>query len=482
MATTRKNTSGTSGTASGGKRQNRSGTPDDPVPNYTAGLKWLYDHRDHERRRVVAYDPASFSLDRVHRLLEAVGNPHHQLSCVHVAGTKGKGSACAMLASMLGHCGYTVGLYTSPHLVDLRERIMVGGRMVSYPDATSLFREIADAEQRVLGDDRPSFFEIMTAAALLHFANQAVDVAILEAGLGGRLDSTTAVTPLVCGLTRVTYDHMNVLGHDLTSIAREKAGILKPEVPAVSVEQEREVKAVFDEVASERGTPLRYANDQIEFSYRFEASRELGPHTRVSVTTHRNRWEHLPVPLSGQHQAHNCGLALALFDELCDHGFEGPADKVMEGLAQTRLPGRMEMALSDPRVLLDGAHDSASLQALVHALGAHIHYDSLVVVFGCSEDKDVDNMLREVALGADKLVFTRARSHPRAMEPEDLLERFNEVSGKMAQHARGLRDALGLASRAVGREDLIVVTGSFYLVGEAKKYLQEKRNERRTRK
>lgn len=442
------------------------------ITNYTTGLRWLYSHTDYERLRIVPYTSRTFSLDRMRKLLALMGNPHEQIKSVHVAGTKGKGSTCAMLASMLQACGYTVGLYSSPHLVDLRERIVVGGEMISYADMADIFKRIASLEKK-LDDTHLSFFEIMTATALQYYADQAVDVAILETGLGGRLDSTNVVSPLVCGLTHISLDHMNILGRDIAAIAKEKAGILKKGIPAVSVEQDPSVVRVFEETAQAHGTTVEFTGNQIEFSYRFEANRELGPHTRVCLTTPTSRFEHLPVPLRGEHQAQNCALALSLLDKLKGHGFHLPDEQVVAGLASTQLSGRMEQVWPEPRVIIDGAHNAASITSLIRSLGAHIAYDSLVLIFGCAQDKDITGMLRQIALGADKVIFTRAKANPRATEPEELMSRFNELSGKMAQTAPSLEDALRLASRAVSREDLIVVTGSFYLAGEAKKFFAD---------
>jgi dihydrofolate synthase/folylpolyglutamate synthase len=346
---------------------------------------------------------------------------------------------------------------------------MINGEMIGYADLADLFKQIAAVEKK-MSDAPLSFFEIMTAAGLKHFADQAVDIAVLEVGLGGRLDCTTVVTPLVTGVASISYDHMNILGRELDSIAREKAGIFKKGVPAISVEQDPVAAGVLTQVAAEIGAPLEFTGQQIDFSYRFEANRELGPHTRVSITTPTSRFEHLPVPMRGEHQALNCGLALAMLDKLKASGFNLPEEKVIAGLARTTLHGRMEQVWSEPRVIIDGAHNAASILALVRALGAHIAYDSLVLIFGCGQDKDVNGMLKQIALGADKVIFTRSKTNPRAVEPEELMAKFNDLSGKMAQVAPTLEDALRLASRAVSREDLIVVTGSFYLAGETKKF------------
>ncbi len=451
------------------------------ITNYTTAQRWLYEHVDHERMRMVRYDERTFNLNRMRKLLDILGNPHQQLKAVQVAGTKGKGSTCAMLASMLRKCGYTVGVYSSPHLIDLRERITIDGTMISYQDVAEIFKLIA-AKESVVGATPPTFFEIMTATAMRYFADQAVDIAILETGLGGRLDCTTVAEPLVTGITHISLDHMNILGEDLPSIAREKAGIFKKDTPALSVIQEPEVKEVLQSCADAVGAPLETTGDQIDFSYRFEASRELGPHTRVCITTPTSRFEHLPVPLRGEHQAHNCGLALAMLDKLRTHGFNLPEEKVILGLAETTLPGRMEEVWKQPRIIIDGAHNAHSIKALIRSLGAHITYDSLVMIFGCGQDKDVSGMLKEISLGADKIIFTRAKLNPRAVEPGDLQTQFKEISGKMVQTADKFKDSLKLAASAVSRDDLIIICGSFYLAGEARKYFMDAGNKPRPRR
>jgi len=448
------------------------------VTNYTTALRWLYEHSNYEVMRVIPYNSKVFSLDRMRKLLNLLGNPHQQIKFVHIAGTKGKGSTCAMVLSMLTASGYTVGLYSSPHLVDLRERITIDGQMISHADATEIFKLIAAGENE-LGSQLPTFFEVMTAVALRHFADQAVDIAVLETGLGGRLDATNVVTPLVCGMTQISLDHTNVLGNDLASIATEKAGIFKKNVPIVSVAQDPVVVKAFEAIAEKTGSTLEYTGQQLEFSSRFEVSRELGPHTRVCLTTATSRWEHLPVPLRGEHQNHNCGLALAILDKLKGCGFGIRDEQVISGLAATTLAGRMERVWDQPHIVIDGAHNATSIQCLIKSLGAYISYDSLVLIFGCGQDKDVNGMLKQISLGADKVIFTRAKANPRAMEPTDLMTQFGEISGKMTQCTETLDEAMRLAVRAVSREDLIVVTGSFYLAGQAKKYFSDLAAKRR---
>lgn len=441
------------------------------ITTFANAARYLLERTDHERMRFLRYDDSTFKLDRMRKILEKLGNPQEQVRMIHVAGTVGKGSTVAMIASMLQGCDYAVGVYTSPHLTDLRERVCVNGQPVSRPDFTELLREAASAAEAVKID--PTFFELLTAVAFRHFAEQAVDVAVIETGLGGRLDCTNVITPEVVAITRIDFDHTHLLGRTLDAIAREKAGIFKRGVPVITFEQEPEVEAALREEAEKAGAPIRIVNKDIEFSYRFGASSDLGPHTRICLITEQSQFMHLPVPLPGEHQAANCAVALSVIDALKSNGFTFEEMPLLGGLARTKLPGRMELVWDRPRILVDGAHNAAALGALMRCVGAHVPYDSMVCIFGCCEDKDVPALLERIALGGDKIIFTRARGNPRAADPHDLQQAFADVSGKMSQVARTLPEALDLAARAVGRDDLICITGSFYLAGEAKKHLAE---------
>ena len=446
-----------------------------PVSNgintYAKALRFLGSLNDFERLRIVRYNSQNFDLDRMRTLLRRLGSPQDEFKSVHIAGTKGKGSTCAMIASMLEACGYKVGLYTSPHLVDVRERIQINGEMVSQAEFARLVKLVEPIVERM--KPRPTYFDVMTAIAFKHFAEEQVDIAVVETGLGGRLDSTNVLKPEVTGITNISKDHMAQLGSTVARIAEEKAGIFKPGIPAISVQQDREAEIVLRRTAEKNGTILEVTGQQIEFSYRFESSRMQGPHNRVCLTTPNSKFEHLAVPLLGEHQAINCGLALSVIDRLKGRGFNIVDAKAMEGLAKTSVPGRMEILSQTPRVVADGAHNAASLDAMLRAIGQHIPYDSMVIIFGCCADKDVPGMLERIAAGADKVIFTRV-NNIRSAEPSELAARYVEQYGKMAQVAQTLQDALDIANRAVTKEDLICITGSFYLVGEAKKLFAAK--------
>lgn len=391
------------------------------------------------------------------------------LSSIHIAGTKGKGSTAHMVAAMVRKAGYRTGLYTSPHLIDIRERISIDNELVTESEFTKLMARIAPVATK-LEKDNPTFFELMTAAAFLHYADKKVDIAVIETGLGGRLDSTNVIKPEACGITSISYDHMAQLGTTLEAIAEEKAGIFKPGVPVVSAPQRPGVKRVLKESAEKTGCPIRFVGDDLEFSYRFECSRLAGPHTRVCMTTTRNHFDHIQVPLLGEHQAHNCGVALGIIDALLERDIEISPQQAIDGLAEVKLQGRLESILPQPHTVIDAAHNAASIAALMRAIGQNITYDSMVVIFGCSADKDVNGMLDQLQLGADKVIFTSTGT-PRAMDPNELLTRFQEKSQKMAMVENDLVRAYRTACNCVSREDLVCITGSIHLIGRAKQVL-----------
>ncbi len=439
-----------------------------PFDTYAGAMRWLFEHVDLERSQRIGPPEQAFRLDRTRAILKELGNPQDDLRTVHIAGTKGKGSTVAMLAAALSGCGWTVGQYTSPHLIDVRERMRIGTRDISEDQMRLTLGEVARAAASA-GVEHLHFFEILTAAALYHFALQAVDLAIMEVGLGGRLDATNVILPEVCAITQISYDHVEILGHTLDAIAREKAGIFKPGVPAVSTPQDSQAEAALRTVARQVGAPLRLLEREIEFTCRFDVSKQGGPDCRISLETPRTVFDHVLVPFKGEHQALNCGLVLAIVDALREQGDTLPEEAIVEGLAHATIAGRFEQVCDDPRIIIDGAHNALSVAALMHTLPAHAQYDSLVVIFGCGRDKDIDGMLKAVATAADKVIFTRTRLNPRANDAHNLARRFAELSDKMAQVAASLEEAIDLARRAVHREDVICITGSFYLVGEARK-------------
>jgi len=439
--------------------------------SYQKAIGYLFERTDYEKQQRLRYNVTTFNLKRMEKLLSLLGDPHKKIHTVHIGGTKGKGSTATMLAKMLEANGYNVGLYTSPHVVHLHERITINSEMISEKQMRDLLNRIYAPVEKLSKTDPPTFFEIMTALAFMHFVDMPVDIAIVETGLGGRLDSTNVIKPKVVGITSLSIDHPQLLGNTIDSIAAEKAGIFKRGVPAITVQQDPVAMQVLKSRAIAVEAPLSITGSDIDFSLRFETSREHGPHTRICLTTPTSKFEHLRVPLHGKHQAINCGLALAMLDKLKSIGYEIDNDKATEGLHSVSLSGRMEIICHDPRIMIDAAHNAASIKALIHAIGQNVPYDSMVVIFGCNSDKDVRGMLEKLQYGADKVIFTRSNS-AKAVSPEDLADMYTEICGKMCQTAASLGPALQLAKSAVSKEDLICITGSFYLIGQAKMRFQ----------
>ena len=333
--------------------------------SYQKAIGYLFERTDYEKQERLRYNVTTFNLNRMQKLLSLLGNPHKKIHTVHIGGTKGKGSTATMLARMLEANGYTVGLYTSPHVVHLHERIMVDSRMINESEMRNLLNRIYAPVEKLSKTNPPTFFEIMTALAFMYFVDKSVDIAVIETGLGGRLDSTNVIRPKVVGITSLSIDHQNLLGNTIGSIAEEKAGILKRGVPTVTVQQDPTAMQVLKSRAIAVNAPLSVTGSDIDFSHRFETSREHGPHTRICLTTPTSKFEHLRVPLHGKHQAINCALALAMLDKLKSVGYEIDNEKAAKGLHKVSLAGRMEMIWDDPRIMIDAAHNAASIQIAI---------------------------------------------------------------------------------------------------------------------
>lgn len=443
-------------------------TPDEAIA-------WWYGRIDFERKPA---QPGDLKLDRMRALLRALGDPHRRLRIVHVAGTKGKGSTSAMLASVLRAAGYRVGLFTSPHLSDVSERIQIDGVPISREELAVRMVEVAAAscviDQGGDADRAPTFFEVGTALGFLHFVCRQVDVAIIEVGLGGRYDSTNVCQPLLSIITNISFDHMAQLGDRLPLIAREKAGIIKQGRPVVTTADAPEALAVIEEVAREHLAPLAALGRDFRFEYR--PGRVVAPSSgssslpQVRVQTFRQWWPWMDLGLIGQHQAANAAGVVASVETLRREGLVIDDAAVARGLANVHWPARLEIVGTSPLVLLDCAHNVASAQALVDTIR-----DSLVVtgskqlVFAVSNDKQVAEILAVLAPCFDHFHLTRYGNNPRCLPPEtagELLRRARpDVCCTLHENAA---EALRSAQSDAGPDGLVVVTGSVFLAGEVR--------------
>jgi dihydrofolate synthase/folylpolyglutamate synthase len=416
--------------------------------------------------------PDDLRLERMRAFLALLGNPQQRLRIVHVAGSKGKGSTAAMLASILRHAGYRTGLFTSPHLCAVEERIQVDDVPISQLELTALLDQ---AESALLSSKKPiepTFFEIATALGFLHFVQRRVQVAVVEVGLGGRFDSTNVCLPKISIITSISLDHTRVLGDNVASIAREKAGIVKPGRPVISGATAAEARAVIEQVCRERQSPLRQLG--VDFGYEYapgKVSAEGDTLPLFRMHSARARWPWQALGLLGEHQAANAAVTLACVEELRVMEWTIPDAAVASGLATVKWAARMEIMCRRPLIVLDCAHNVASAEALIETIESSFSAKHRFLVFACSADKDIEGILRILAPRFDRLFLTRYGNSPRAVLPDQLaaaLPRDGSFSFTLHHEAR---DALAAARSLAGNDDLICIAGSVFLAGELRPYL-----------
>ncbi len=399
-----------------------------------------------------------FGLSSTLAMLARLKIPFEQGRYLQIAGTNGKGSVAAMLSAILTQAGYRVGLFTSPHLVDFRERYRLGDREVSEARLLSLINEVRAAVDQA---EPPTFFEFATVMAFLYFFQEGAAPIILETGMGGRLDATNIVHPLVSVITNISLDHQEHLGTGITVIAGEKAGIIKPGVPLVTYARQKRVLNLFQARCGELAAPL-YLGGR-DFKTRGSRAGFTYEGLDRSLTG-------LTLSLRGRHQYRNAAVALAVIEVLSRKGFPVPEAAIREGLGRVRWPGRLEQVPQDPRILLDGAHNPAAALTLAQALKKIHGNGRLILVMGIMADKDVDTILARLLPLARTVVFTQPR-YFRAATTADLAGRALSYDLEKILQVPRVAEAVRTAQGLAGPGDRIVVTGSLYTVGEAKEYL-----------
>ena len=436
-----------------------------------AALAWLERRINFER--TIPAGRQSFGLARMRRLLAAVGRPHERLPVVHVAGTKGKGSTVAMLAAILQEAGHRVGRYMSPHVHALEERICVDGRPIAAADLDAAFAAVIPAVERLdaaaarRGARGPSWFEVVTAMALVHFERAGVGIAVLETGLGGRLDATNVSRPLVSVITSISLDHMAVLGPTIGRIAREKAGIIKRGRPVVSGATHPAARRVVAATAARLRAPLLQLGR--DFTAALVAPQAADPLAGAVVEVAERDAEPIRcrLAMAGRHQAENAALAVVAARRLDALGWRVTERAIARGLARARLPARIERVAARPLTIVDAAHNVASMQSLVETLAPVL--DRLrprVLVFAASADKQLEEMLAETAGRFDLVVVTRYATNPRAAAVERLVAACRRAGLPAARVAATPREALALARSLATRRGLVCVAGSFFLAAE----------------
>ena len=398
-----------------------------------------------------------FGLSKTTNLLKAFGNPHHNQRYIHIAGTNGKGSVGAMLESILLKAGLKVGFYTSPHLVSFTERFRINRELITKDQAASIIREIKGV---INNREPPTFFELTTAMTLLYFFRKDVDVSIIEVGMGGRLDATNVINPLVSIITNIGLDHQHFLGDTIIDIAKEKGGIIKKEIDLVTAVDQPPVVKLFESLCKKKGAPFWRVGKHAR--YRRLPSGLLGYYGL------HKRFRNLTLGLKGGFQYKNAAVALLALEILKKKGISVSDEALQRGLADPLWPGRLEEVSSHPTIILDGAHNPSAMRSLAYSIGRDFDFERLILVVGIMEDKDILNILKKIVPLASRVIYTRP-TYYRAANPQYLMDVAKEFR-KDGEVQFPLSTAIERARDLAGKKDLILITGSLFTVGEAKSY------------
>jgi dihydrofolate synthase/folylpolyglutamate synthase len=399
-------------------------------------------------------------LGTIRSILNALGDPQNNFYSIHVAGTNGKGSVAAALSSILQQSGYRVGLYTSPHLVRFNERICINNRQISNDAVVKSYQAVQKAH---LGNRTPTFFELTTAMAFYEFGRQAVDWAVIETGMGGRLDATNVIDPVISIITNVSMEHRDYLGNTLTQITREKAGIIKPATPVVTAIKQREAKSVIQRIAAKKSAPLYMLGKN------FKVRRQ--PAGGFSYYGIENTWHAMYTALRGHYQVENAALAIAACELLNKDHTSISQQSIRDGLIKTSWPGRLEIVSEHPMIILDGAHNLMAARELAKFLGDNLAQRPITLVVGILDDKPYQSMLKSLLPVCSRVIVTRAKTD-RALDPRRLFE----TAKKTLSDVRIVSDVAQAFKQAVADadfNDVICIAGSLYVVGEAKAAIEK---------
>jgi dihydrofolate synthase/folylpolyglutamate synthase len=437
--------------------------------NFTEAEQYLLSFTDYEKVPGIAYTAANYDLRRMEQLLEPLGNPHLGTPTIHVAGTKGKGSTAAMIANILATAGYRTGLFTSPHLHTIRERARINNDFISEAEFAAMVTEIKPIVEKVNKENtfgQLTTFEVLTAAVFTFFKRNLVDFQVLEVGLGGRLDATNVAHGDICIITSISLDHTEVLGNTLSKIAAEKAGIIKEDSLVINFPQAAEVTDIIQKACQQHGCHLLQLGSDIKWE------RTGGDIHRqfFKVNTPHSHY-HLELPLTGDFQMENAAAAIAAIEALIENGADISAEHILIGIKNIDWPGRLQILHEAPLVLADGAHNAHSMSKLIETVKKYFKYGKCFVIFGSSIDKDVDGMARELSAFTRSITVTSS-NHPRAASKKTIAEKFGKA-GMEVHEADNISDAISGCLAKAEKEDLVIVTGSLFVVAEAIRYFDK---------
>jgi len=433
-------------------------------PKYQETLDYLYSYIDFSLQKASRYSPERFELGRMRDFMALMGDPQNEYRILHIAGTKGKGSVAALCASALQESGLKVGLYTSPHLEDYAERIQLDGIPIPHDDLIALVDEI---KPNIASIPEITTFEITTGLAYLYFARCKADVAVIEVGLGGRLDATNICLPDVTVITSISYDHTYLLGETLAEIAAEKGGIIKPGIPVVIAPQAAEARAAISRIAVEKAAPIIEIG--VDYQYLPIAKSLSGQSLEVWAAAESEPGlspVKLSIPLLGAHQVVNAATAYAALMVAKATGIPVTDRGIKQGFQSVQWPGRFEILRQDPPLIIDSAHNRDSAQKLYNVLADYFPGQKVVLIFGASEDKDIPGMLTELLPAVQHVVMTKS-THPRAAEPDELVA----IAGQLnctAIASSSVEQAMNEAERLAGGTRIILVCGSIFVAAAAR--------------
>ena len=435
--------------------------------NYRQAEEYLNSFVNYEQIPGISYAQPGYSLRHVEELLNRMGNPQLAARTIHIAGTKGKGSVAAMIAQALSGSGYKTGLYTSPHLHNLRERISINGSLISEAEFAAAMAEVKPSIESMKQDTsfrQLTYFEALTALAFAYFQKKQVDFQVLEVGLGGRLDATNVVArPAVCIITSISLDHTQILGNSLEEIAREKAGIIKSGCWVVISPQPEEAASVISDICREKAAKVVQVGKDITWH---KISGDLRQQSLI-IKGRTSKYQ-VSIPLLGDFQLENAATAVAALEILVSEGFAVSAADIAQGLAQVKWPGRFQILQQHPTVLVDGAHNVASMKRLVNNIKVYFAHKRILLVFGTSCDKDIPGIINELVPLSPRVIVTQA-AHSRAAPLSTLVAEFTK-RGIEPETAGTVPEAISRALSLAGRTDVICVTGSLFVVAEALDY------------
>lgn len=396
-------------------------------------------------------------LDRIKYIVDKLGNPERRYRTIHVAGTNGKGTVCRLLSNILSEDGYHVGLYTSPHLSDIRERFIVDNKLIEEEKLLEVISTVKPVVDKLIQKKiYPTYFEIATAIALQYFSIENIDIAVIEVGMGGRFDATNIITPMVSIITNISLDHQQFLGETIEEIAFEKAGIIKNNTPVITAADKKALE-IIEKISIEKNSPLRY----IKKDYIRRISKSID---RQIFHIKLEQDYNIETTLLGRQQGENIAIVLAALEELRIQGLKISDEGINNGVKKISNPGRMELISRKPLILLDGAHNVAGIKILKENL-MDFNYDKLILVFGVLKDKKYSDILNVISKNADIIILTQPNTS-RACPVDSLIKLVDKA--KKVYVTTKVRDAVKLALKIAGKEDIICITGSLYTVGEAR--------------